>query len=58
MDKINVKDLHVKVSEKEGLKKQTDIAQIGEVTKHILWILANEHNLYQVAELLGRYKEK
>jgi hypothetical protein len=39
----------------EGKKKQTDIAQISEITKHTLTILANI-DIREVDELLQRYK--
>lgn len=55
MTTINMNDVAVKISEVEGLKEQIDIANIKEVSKHLLTILANEFSAEQVDELIGRY---
>lgn len=57
MATIDMNDVAVKISEKEGLKEQVDIAQIKEVSKNLLMILANDYTPEQREELFTRYKE-
>jgi hypothetical protein len=51
---IDMNEVAVKVSVVEGLKKQVNIAQIKEVQKHTLKILAT-YTPDEINELLRRY---
>lgn len=52
MPKINENELAKKIAEREGLKKQVNIAQIKEVLKATLDILWNEYLMSDVCRLI------
>lgn len=49
------KEIALKIAKKEIGKKQVDIAQISEILKITLNILANDYTLDQVQNLLNKY---
>ncbi len=53
---MNFKELTEYIAEEEGLKEQVNIAQIKEVTKIVLKVLARMP-MARATKLLGRYQE-
>jgi len=51
------KEIALKIAKKEVGKKEVNIAQINEILKNTLIILANDYNLKQITELLSKYTE-
>jgi hypothetical protein len=53
---INQNNLAREISLREGLRKEVNIAQIKEVLKHTLNILANHHQMWEVVQLIESRK--
>jgi len=56
MKKINMNETAKEISMIEGKKVEVNIAQIKEVCKCFLQILARKHNPSQIEELISRYR--
>jgi hypothetical protein len=55
---INLNEVARKISKKEGLKKQIDIANIKEVMRHYTDILSKEYSLVQIMFLIKRFRQR
>ena len=53
--KISENNLARHIALREGLARELSIAQVKEVLRHTLDILANDHNLYDVVALLRKH---
>ena len=56
MIKINMNKVAKAISEVEGKKVEVNVAQIKEVCKCFLQILACDYNSSQIEELVSRYR--
>lgn len=56
MGKVNLNYVAVKIAELEGKKIEINIAQIKEILKNTLGILANEYTDENIRDLLEKYK--